>query len=311
MKISVAIPTHERARYLKSCLESVLNQTLLPDEIIVSEDGEDPETLEVISRLLHRGTTIRHIRNAVPLLQLANRQQALQMTSGDYVAMLDDDDQWEPTFLERTSAVLSRHQECGFCTTDHFIMDDRGDILSPETEQASKRFGRTLMRSGVYDDVLLRVLDTCPFSLQHTLFRRDILQRVGFLQTYGKYVPDFVLFATLGAHRVKAYYIAERLGRYRVHGGQQTVNRIENSDSKLESLEMLHRGYSAVLSEDERQALEKLYIAQIIEVAVARAHLPDRWGAINVLGKIFRFGFGFPPIKRLLALGAVLTGVAR
>src|SRR5258705_10937790 len=100
--ISVSVPTHKRANYLEVCLRSILTQTLLPDEIVVSEDGRDPATNEVIQTLKAQYPTVnvRHIINEPALGQLANRQQAFKLTSGDFVTMLDNDDSWHADFLE-------------------------------------------------------------------------------------------------------------------------------------------------------------------------------------------------------------------
>src|SRR5436190_15365353 len=117
--ISVAVTTRARAGLLDECLRSVLNQTLPASEIVVSEDGEDGETAAIVGRYKADGAPIRYVRNVPPLGQLGNRQRAFQLTAGDFVSMLDDDDAWCETFLSETLAAIQA-SKCGFCSTDHY-----------------------------------------------------------------------------------------------------------------------------------------------------------------------------------------------
>ena len=174
MSITVAIPTHRRAHYLRSALASVASQTRLPDEVIVCEDGSDSETLGVVDSY-RSSLPIVHIRNDPPLGEMGNRFLGLTSGESSRVAMLDDDDEWESVFLERADDALERHPECGFFSSDHFIVDQDGMILELATEQASRRFGRVGMRTGVYHDVLYRHLARTSFSLNTSLFRREYL----------------------------------------------------------------------------------------------------------------------------------------
>ena len=101
--ISVAVTTHKRPDYLKDCLDSILNQTLLPNELVISEDGEDFNTRGLINQYIidFPQVNIHHIVNKIPLGQLANRRQAIKATTGEYVAMLDDDDIWNDRFWKQ------------------------------------------------------------------------------------------------------------------------------------------------------------------------------------------------------------------
>ena len=126
--ISVAVPTRARPELLHRCLSSVARQTRQPDEVIVSQDGDDEGTREVVERFGTR-LPIRHLQNDSPLGQLRNRTQAVSAASYEFVGMLDDDDEWEPPFLERTAEALENHPECAFCTTDHYLISPEGELL--------------------------------------------------------------------------------------------------------------------------------------------------------------------------------------
>jgi glycosyltransferase involved in cell wall biosynthesis len=308
--ISVAVTTCSRPEFLDECLRSVLTQTLPAAEIVVSEDGEDAQTALVIRTHKAAGAPIRHIRNVPPLGQIMNRRQAFQLTSGEFVAMLDDDDAWSEDFLSETASRL-RANECGFCSTDHHLMDAHSHILEEESGSSSLRFGRSTMLEGLYEDVLYRELVSKPFPLQFTLFARPSLEAVGFFPPYAGTAPDFALFLELGAARVSAFYVPRRLGRYRVHPGQQTHNRIEQGQSLTACLRGFYARHHANVTERERDAAARLYRESVLELAIAHAHVRQRGAAMRSLRAYRSLGGGWPRPARLAVLAALMAGAGK
>ncbi len=308
--ISVAVTTRARADLLDECLGSILRQTLIASEIVVSEDGEDDETAAVVRRHMALGAPIRHVRNLPPLGQLGNRQRALQLTTGDFVAMLDDDDSWSETFLSETLAAIEA-SNCGFCSTDHYIMDAASNVSEEESHAASTRFGRSTMIEGKYEDVLYRELIWKPFPLQFTLFARTALEGIGFFPSYGGVVADFALFLELGVNRISGFYLPKRLGRYRAHHGQQTCNRIEMGEGLTACLRGFYGRHQGEISERERDEVERLFRRSVLELAIANAHARERLRALDVLRSFGSLGWGWPPPARVAVLGALLAGASK
>ena len=109
--ISVALCTHNGARYVRRQLTSILAQTLPPDQLVVSDDASVDATLTVVEEEVaaHRaagGPTPRLVilRNETPLGVTANFEQALRACDGDLIALSDQDDEWVPDKLERLAA---------------------------------------------------------------------------------------------------------------------------------------------------------------------------------------------------------------
>ena len=308
--ISVAVPTRARAALLDECLSSILSQSLPASEIVISEDGEDGETAAVVRRCKAAGAPIRHVRNLPPLGQLGNRQRALQLTTGDFVAMLDDDDAWSENFLSETFAAMEAG-DCGFCSSDHYIMDAASRVIEEESDAASERFGRSTMSEGRYEDVLYRELVWKPFPLGCTLFSRQVLAAIGFFPPYAGVVPDFALFLELGAARVAGFYLPKRLGRYRVHPGQQRANRVESGRGLADCLVGYYARHRADLSARERDELGKLYRQSVLELAIAHAHLRERRRSIHTLRSFGLLGWGWPKAARVVVLAALLAGASK
>src|SRR5215468_11652313 len=96
MKVSVAIPTYNSARFIQTTLNSVFNQSVAPDEILVVDDGSTDDTVAILSSY---GSSIRVIRQPNQGVAAA-RNVLAHNVSGDLVAFLDHDDLWHPRYLE-------------------------------------------------------------------------------------------------------------------------------------------------------------------------------------------------------------------
>ena len=103
-KVSVIIPTHNRADLLPRAVSSVLCQTCDDYEIIIVDDCSTDHTRETVSSWNEE--RIRYIRHTENRRQSCALNTGIQKARGKYVAFLDDDDEWVPTKLERQIAIL-------------------------------------------------------------------------------------------------------------------------------------------------------------------------------------------------------------
>ena len=124
--ISVLIPVHNGAQYLSECIQSVCEQTLPADEIIVIDDGSEDDTPKVAAEW---GSRIRYQRVAHGGLSYA-RNHGLRLAETAFIAFIDSDDIWLPGKLELQMAALSRETEPAmvFGYVQQFVSSD----LKPE-----------------------------------------------------------------------------------------------------------------------------------------------------------------------------------
>lgn len=105
MNFSLVIPTKDRPEDLRECLESVANQTLLPKEVLIVDDGDLSETVVTeLRRLIPAGTTMKHIRKSPPDLA-ESRNLGARKASSERVLFLDDDVILERNYVQEIAAV--------------------------------------------------------------------------------------------------------------------------------------------------------------------------------------------------------------
>jgi glycosyltransferase involved in cell wall biosynthesis len=121
-RVSVVIPTFNRAAYIAAAVDSVLAQTRPPDEIIVVDDGSTDDTPE---RVAAYGDRVRYlpIVNQGPALA---RNVGMAACTGDYIAWLDSDDEYWPFKLALQAQVLDTRPDVGFVYSDLSGFDDHG-----------------------------------------------------------------------------------------------------------------------------------------------------------------------------------------
>jgi glycosyltransferase involved in cell wall biosynthesis len=109
-RVSVIIPTYNRAEYLGAAIESVLEQTCNDLEIIVVDDGSTDGTRSLAQRY-HR--SIRYIYLDHCGLSGVTRNRGIAAACGAYIAFLDSDDLWLPNKIERQLAYCAQHPHMG------------------------------------------------------------------------------------------------------------------------------------------------------------------------------------------------------
>lgn len=126
-RISLVIPVHNGMPYICEALDSVRNQTRLPDEIVAVENQSSDGT----TQYLRMQSDIRLVEQ--PVLESApdNWSRAVRETTGESVKILCADDLLDPTCLERQESVLELHPEVSMVVSARRIVTARGHVLIP------------------------------------------------------------------------------------------------------------------------------------------------------------------------------------
>jgi glycosyltransferase involved in cell wall biosynthesis len=121
-KVSVIIPTYERAHLVSQAIDSILAQTYDDREIIVVNDGSTDNTAEILAGYADRITLIHQENRGVA----AARNAGMRVARGEYIAFLDDDDLWEPQKLAQQIPLLEIDPLVGLVSSDMVFFDEEG-----------------------------------------------------------------------------------------------------------------------------------------------------------------------------------------
>lgn len=201
-KASVIIPLYQKAPYIERCLDSVAAQTLADYEVIVVDDGSTDGGGDLV-RARH-DPRLRVIRqeNAG---EGAARNRGIAEATGAWVALLDADDEWRPSFLEATLEVAVTNQD---------LVAVFANILDARSQQPLLQSHGSGLVPDYFDFVMAnRGLGMTSMA---TLARRDALQTCGGFREGVRLGEDHDAFARL-AWEGRVAYLAEALAVY--HSG--------------------------------------------------------------------------------------------
>ena len=163
MKISVIIPTWNRIASLPRALDSVYRQTMPPHEVIVVDDGSTDSTLVYLSKHYPQVIVISQ-----PNAGVSNaRNTGIKAATGDWLALLDSDDEWLPLKLEKQVQALKFDATYRVCHTDEIWIRNGVRVNSGNKHQ---KYG-----GWIYD----KCLPLCAMSPSSILLHQSIFSEYG------------------------------------------------------------------------------------------------------------------------------------
>jgi glycosyltransferase involved in cell wall biosynthesis len=121
-KVSICIPTYNRAFALRQTIEAILGQTFVDWEMIVSDDASLDNTGEVVASFGDK--RIRYYRNEKNLGLYPNWHRCIDLAAGEYVAIYHDHDLYLPTIVERSVEMLDHYPTASFVHTALLMIDE-------------------------------------------------------------------------------------------------------------------------------------------------------------------------------------------
>lgn len=183
MDISVIIPTYNRKNTLPRAVESVLNQTYKPVEIIIVDDGSTDGTKEWFSEMYPLVHYIYQVNSGVSLA----RNTGINSARGDWIALLDSDDEWLPDKLEIQVKLLQNNAELRFCHTNEIWI--RNGVRINQMKKHQKYGG----------NIFKKCLDICRISPSSSLFHTSVIKDVGLFDESLDVCEDYDLWLRITA----------------------------------------------------------------------------------------------------------------
>ena len=278
--VSVAMCTYNGAKYLPQQLESIANQTIPVDELIVCDDGSKDDTIAVIKAFAAKSSfPVTVHSNEKNLGSTKNFEKCLLLCQGDIIFLCDQDDMWRADKVEKQLAYLEENADKDAVFSDGtMIGDDSKPVGSTIWEEIE--FNRSMQEKwikGKAHEILFNGFVVTGATLA---IRKTCLER---LLPFPTHVPDLIHDAWMAmalSLEDKIGFIAETLISYRRHASQQVgfgskleyvkiqERFIRSRDQKLlplkQKADKLHGLYLLLkeLSFVPGEKLTKLYLAQ-------------------------------------------------
>jgi glycosyltransferase involved in cell wall biosynthesis len=209
-KVSVIVITYNRSKLVGAAITSVLNQTFQDFELIVVDDASTDDTAEVLQTF--NDQRIRYIRHETNRREAAARNTGIQNSKSEYIAFLDDDDEWLPEKLQKQVNLLdSRPTIVGVVYTGSFQID--------------RATGKRLLhivprrRGNVFQDILIQNWVT----LSTVLVRRACFDEVGLFDESIPFGLDYDMWIRI-SREFQFEYIADPLVNYYVHNNKLSTD---------------------------------------------------------------------------------------
>lgn len=206
LRISVILPTFNRAHLIGETIESILAQTRQPDEILVIDDGSTDGTAGVLQRF--DALTVIRVENGGKAAAL---NLALGMVSGDLIWIVDDDDLLLPEACALLAAPLETDPDIDFCAGRHLDFE-----VDAEGERQIRAPG--YMRDSAPDEIFSDLLEGCHIFQPGLLVRRDVYQKVGPFNTGLVRSQDYEMLLRI-ARRHSGLQLKDTVFLHREHAG--------------------------------------------------------------------------------------------
>jgi glycosyltransferase involved in cell wall biosynthesis len=188
--VSVIIPSYNHEKFVRECIQSVLNQTFQDFEIIITDDASTDRTVEIIEQFDDpRIKLFKHSTNKGVSITANN---CIIHANGKYIAWLSTDDAWYPTKLDLQVRYLEEHPEIGAVFGKVDWIDESGNLITENAFPYLNTFN--VHNRNRYEWLRYFFLTGNCLSLPSSLVRRECFDEVGlFNATYAK-IPDLDLW---------------------------------------------------------------------------------------------------------------------
>ena len=223
MNISVIIPTYNRKYTLSRAIKSVNDQTYEPFEIIIVDDGSTDGTKEWLAKRHPRVQYIYQPNAGVS----AARNLGIKSAQGDWISLLDSDDEWLSQKLEKQVKAVKEDPDSMFCHTNEVWIRNGVRINQGKKHQ---KYGGLIFN---------QCLDICRISPSSVLLKNSILKHTGLFDEKLPVCEDYDLWLRITAHNPVIFLDEPLINKYGGHKDQLSRVPAGIEQYRIQSLEKI------------------------------------------------------------------------
>ncbi|MEC4811770.1 MAG: glycosyltransferase family 2 protein [Scytonema sp. PMC 1069.18] len=259
-KVTIAIPTYNRAGLLQGCIESVLAQDYPELRLLVLDNASDDDTEMVVRSLAKQDQRITYIKHETNIGFARNWNRIIEVNQSPYLTIVPDDDLILPGFIRQSVEALDEHPSAGFSLALAEFIDDNCTILPQKQDTGDMPDG--LVNGLEYIDLCI-AWRGCSIYTATTMMRAAALAEVGsFDSPHSWNTIDSNLSFRLAA-QFDIVFLRKELAQIRAHPGQISDNPWQKFAVLAESIDAI-----AYLLQSDRAA-DATYRQQLAERLLA------------------------------------------
>ena len=248
-KISVVIPTLNRINTLQRALDSVINQTYKPAEIIVVDNGSSDGTLKFLREQYPKITIFTENKIGVS----SARNKGIKKSINQWIALLDSDDAWHPRKLEiQTNMLDSALKEYNLIHTDEVWFRNNKHINQMKKHK----------KQGGY--IFERCLSLCCISPSSVLFKKNILDKVGLFDESLPVCEDYDMWLKICSSEEVLFAQDKLTYKYGGHKDQLSKSYWGMDRFRIKSIENIIKNFDLTYNQKKQAKKELIKKLKII-----------------------------------------------
>lgn len=243
--VTVIIPTFNRAHILKKCLDSVLSQTRTVDEIIVVDDGSTDNTATFIQEQYPSVQYLYQKNQGVS----AARNSGIETAKGDWIALLDSDDEWLPDKLNKQLTALKQNPEYFIVHTNELWIHNG----KPKNQkQKHRKYGGHIFE---------KCLPLCVISPSSVIIHRSVFENIGMFDHSLPACEDYDLWLRITARLPVLFIDEELIIKHGGHDDQLSQKHWGMDRFRIKAIQKILE--TDILSDTDRTAAIKMLLRKI------------------------------------------------
>ena len=257
-KITIGVPVFNGETSIRRSLDSVLSQTFLDFELIISDNGSTDSTSLICREYAKNDQRIRYIRNEKNMGGIANFKLLLDESKTEYFVWLAADDYWDPTFLEKNLPILEKNLNIICSASQAKYFGNNIDYWKKRSVQGPFRIFRKIIKrfqnlqnyptSGTFESKFRYYLKLRGHHhVFYGMYRTEQLKKIfvmEWLDIAQENPPGFDLATMLNVLKLGDFHVVDEISMHRYDGGTSAQGFFKHKKAeKLNFIEAISKNY--------------------------------------------------------------------
>lgn len=253
--VSIIVPVHNTSKYLKNCIDSLLEQTYKNIEIITIENGSTDNSLAILKEY-RRQIKIEVLKKAS--LSIA-RNKGIELSTGKYIAFIDSDDIVEPTFIEKLLTNIEENKsDLSICNIEEIHIETGKKTQRNDYPQS------TITKKEIQDNI-----HQFNYGPTAKLFKKEIITKNNIEFPLNLKYEDIPFVLKYILNTTKISKINETLYKYYIHKESEQTTVDERIFDIITILNLCHRF-------TDLESFENLYVQTLTTYAIKTRNIKEK-----------------------------------